>query len=190
MDCIGEKIGTPEAIFSDLRMLGVLNRIRGIGRHIFYTFDMNSFEESDLKLFLDDEKAFDVKCLEDLFLICCVVQQEKSQLVIWVDTDADANPISIDIYDDEFGILDVTKFKTEFLDFFSAESDFIQSELHEWNEDEERGQNEISFTTEDLDLNFLTEKGSELLDEVKELSKLSPWHTSLKKFINKVLADY
>ena len=63
---------------------------------------MKSFEESDIKLFLDDKKVFDVKCLEDLFLICCVIQQEKSQLVIWVDTDVDANPISIDIYDDEF----------------------------------------------------------------------------------------
>lgn len=150
---------------------------------------MQSFEKSDLKLYLDDEKAFDVKCLEDLFLICCVVQQEKSQLVIWVGIDADANPMSIDIYDDEFGILDVKKFQTEFLDFFSTESDFIQSELHEWNEDEECGQNEISFTTEDLDLNFLTEKESVLLDEVKGLSKLDPWHTSLKKFINKVLID-
>lgn len=150
---------------------------------------MQSFEKSDLKLYLDDEKAFDVKCLEDLFLICCVVQQEKSQLVIWVGIDADANPMSIDIYDDEFGILDVKKFQTEFLDFFSTESDFIQSELHEWNEDEECGQNEISFTTEDLDLNFLKEKESVLLDEVKGLSKLDPWHTSLKKFINKVLID-
>ena len=156
---------------------------------MFYTFNMKSFEESNLKLYLDDEIDFNVKCLEDLFLICCAVQQEKSQLVIWVDTDADANPISIEIYDDEFGILDVTKFKTEFLDFFSIESDFIQSELHEWNEDEECGQNEISFTTEDLDLNFLTEKGLELLDEVRGMSKLGPWHTSLKKFTDKVLAD-
>ena len=151
---------------------------------------MKSFEESDIKLFLDDKKVFDVKCLEDLFLICCVIQQEKSQLVIWVDTDVDANPISIDIYDDEFSVLDVAKFKSEFLDFFSSESDFIQSELHEWNEDEERGQNEISFTTEDSDLNFITEQRSELLDKVKGLSQLSPWHTNLKEFINKVLADF
>jgi hypothetical protein len=151
---------------------------------------MKSFDESDLKLFLNNKKNFDVKCLEDLFLICCVVQQEKSQLVIWVDTDVDANPISIDIYDDEFGILDVAKFKSEFLDLFATESDFIQSELHEWNEDEERGQNEISFTTEDLDLDFLTEQRSELLDKVKEMSKLGPWHTNLKEFINKVLADF
>ena len=151
---------------------------------------MKSFDKSDLKLFLNNKKDFDVKCLEDLFLICCVVQQEKSQLVIWVDTDVDANPISIDIYDDEFGILDVAKFKSEFLDLFSSESDFIQSELHEWNEDEERGQNEISFTTEDLDLDFLTEQRSELLDKVKGMAKLGPWHTNLKEFINKVLADF
>jgi hypothetical protein len=151
---------------------------------------MKSFDESDIKLFLNNKKDFDVKCLEDLFLICCVVQQEKSQLVIWVDTDVDANPISIDIYDDEFGILDVAKFKSEFLDLFAAESDFIQSELHEWNEDEERGQNEISFTTEDLDLDFLTEQRSELLDKVKGMSKLGPWHTNLQEFINKVLADF
>ena len=151
---------------------------------------MKSFDKSDLKLFLNNKKDFDVKCLEDLFLICCVVQQEKSQLVIWVDTDVDANPISIDIYDDEFGILDVAKFKSEFLDLFVTESDFIQSELHEWNEDEERGQNEISFTTEDLDLDFLTEQRSELLDKVKGMAKLGPWHTNLKEFINKVLADF
>ena len=151
---------------------------------------MKSFEKSDLKLFLNNKKDFDVKCLEDLFLICCVVQQEKSQLVIWVDTDVDANPISIDIYDDEFGILDVAKFKSEFLDLFAIESDLIQSELHEWNEDEERGQNEISFTTEDLDLDFLTEQRSELLDKVKGMPKLGPWHTNLKEFINKVLADF
>ena len=86
---------------------------------------MKSFEKSDLKLFLNNKKDFDVKCLEDLFLICCVAQHEKSQLVIWVDTDVDANPISIDLYDDEFGILDVAKFKSEFLDLFATESDFI-----------------------------------------------------------------
>ena len=151
---------------------------------------MKSFEKSDLKLFLNNKKDFDVKCLEDLFLICCVVQQEKSQLVIWVDTDVDANPISIDIYDDEFGILDVAKFKSEFLDLFAIESDLIQSELHEWNEDEERGQNEISFTTEDLDLDFLTEQRSKLLDKVKGMAKSGPWHTNLKEFINKVLANF
>ena len=151
---------------------------------------MNTFEESDLNLFLKKKKVFDVKCLEDLFLICCVVQQEKSQLAIWVDTDSEANPISIDIFDDEFGILDVIKFKSEYLELFSADSEFIQSDLHEWNEDEERGQNEISFTTEDLNLSFLSSKKSQLLNEVKGLSKLSPWQASLKKFISKVLADY
>jgi hypothetical protein len=55
---------------------------------------MKSVDESDLKLFLNNKKNFDVKCLEDLLLICCVAQQEKSQLVIWVDTDVDVNPIS------------------------------------------------------------------------------------------------
>ena len=151
---------------------------------------MNTFEESSLNLFLKNKKAFDVQCLEDLFLICCAVQHEKSQLTIWVDSDFDANPISIDIYDDEFEILDVAKFGAEFLTLFSEESEFIQSELHEWNEDEERGQNEISFTTEDLDLSFLSDQKSELLNEVKGLSKLKPWHASLKLFVNKVLIDY
>jgi hypothetical protein len=151
---------------------------------------MNTFEESDLNLFLKNKKAFDVQCLEDLFLICCAVQHEKSQLTIWVDYDSDANPISIDIYDDEFEILDVAKFGAEFLTLFSEESEFIQSELHEWNEEEERGQNEISFTTEDLDLSFLSDQKSELLNEVKGLSKLKPWHASLKLFVNKVLIDY
>jgi hypothetical protein len=151
---------------------------------------MNTFEESDLNLFLKNKKAFDVQCLEDLFLICCAVQHEKSQLTIWVDSDSDANPISIDIYDDEFEILDVAKFGAEFLTLFSEESEFIQSELHEWNEEEERGQNEISFTTEDLDLSFLSDQKSELLNEVKGLPKLKPWHASLKLFVNKVLIDY
>jgi len=151
---------------------------------------MNTFEESDLNLFLKNKKAFDVQCLEDLFLICCAVQHEKSQLTIWVDSDSDANPISIDIYDDEFEILDVTKFGAEFLTLFSEESEFIQSELHEWNEEEERGQNEISFTTEDLDLSFLSDQKSELLNEVKGLSELKPWHASLKLFVDKVLTDY
>ena len=150
---------------------------------------MNTFEESDLNLFLRKKKVFDVKCLEDLFLICCVVQQEKSQLAIWVDTDSEANPISIDIFDDEFGILDVIKFKSEFLELFSADSEFIQSDLHEWNEDEELGQNEISFTTEDLDLSFLAEKKPELLHALNGLTQLSPWYASLNQFINKVLAD-
>jgi len=151
---------------------------------------MNTFEESDLNLFLKNKKVFDIQCLEDLFLICCAVQHEKSQLTIWVDSDSDANPISIDIYDDEFEILDVTKFKAEFLELFSAESEFIQSELHEWNEDEDRGQNEISFTTEDLGLSFLSDQKSQLLSKVNGLSKLNPWHTSLKEFINKVLSVF
>jgi hypothetical protein len=151
---------------------------------------MNTFEESSLNLFLKNKKAFDVQCLEDLFLICCAVQHEKSQLTIWVDSDSDANPTSIDIYDDEFEILDVTKFETEFLEFFSAESEFIQSELHEWNDDEERGQNEISFTTEDLDLGFLSDQKSHLLSQVNGLSTLNLWHTSLKEFINKVLSVF
>jgi hypothetical protein len=151
---------------------------------------MNTFEGSDLNLFLKNQKAFDVKCLEDLFLICCLVQQEKSQLTIWVDSDSDSNPISIEIYDDEFGILDVTEFNFEFLEIFSADSEFIQSELHEWNEDEERGQNEISFTTEDLDLGFLADKKLDLLHELKGLTQLSPWHANLNLFVNKVLADY
>jgi len=150
---------------------------------------MNTFEESDLNLFLKNKKSFDVKCLEDLFLICCAVQHEKSQLTIWVDSDSNAKPISIDIYDDEFGILDITKFGSEFLELFAAESEFIQSELHEWNSDEELGQNEISFTTEDLDLRFLADQRSELLSGVKSLIKLNPWHASLKEFVNKVLPD-
>ena len=83
-----------------------------------------------------------------------------------------------------------TKFETEFLEFFSAESEFIQSELHEWNDDEERGQNEISFTTEDLDLGFLSDQKSHLLSQVNGLSTLNLWHTSLKEFINKVLSVF
>ncbi len=52
------------------------------------------------------------------------------------------------------------------------------------------GQNDISFTTEDLDLCFLSDQKAELLNEVKGLSKLNPWHATLKLFVNKVLISY
>ncbi len=52
------------------------------------------------------------------------------------------------------------------------------------------GQNDISFTTEDLDLCFLSDQKAELLNEVKGLSELKPWHASLKLFVDKVLTDY
>ena len=52
------------------------------------------------------------------------------------------------------------------------------------------GQNDVSFTTEDLDLCFLSDQKAELLNEVKGLSELKPWHASLKLFVDKVLTDY
>jgi hypothetical protein len=52
------------------------------------------------------------------------------------------------------------------------------------------GQNDISFTTEDLDLCFLSDQKAELLNEVKGLSKLNPWHATLKPFVNKVLINF
>ena len=151
---------------------------------------VNKFFSSDLNKFLEGKKEFDHKCLEDLFLLCCAVQLDDEKLTIWIDTNSDSNPVAIDIYDDEFGVIDVSKFQSEYLILFGAESKFIQSELHEWNEDEERGQNAVSFSTEDLDLDFLTEQGSKLLDVAKGMSNLGSWHTNLQEFINKVLADF
>lgn len=148
---------------------------------------VKKFISSDLNKFLEGRKDFDQKCLEDLFLICCSVQKDNEKLFIWVNTDSDANPVSIDIYDDQFGIIDASKFQSDYLSLFSTESEFIQSELHEWNDDDEIGQNEIYFTTEDLDSGFLKKQRQLLLQNLHTVQNLDQWHENMKQFIEKCL---
>ena len=146
-------------------------------------------EECDLKLFLDSKKVFCTGCLEDLFLVCCLIQADKNKIAVWVEIDDDGNPISIDVFDDEFKILDSSLFQSEFLHFFwNSNWNFILKELY--HDDESGSQYYIGFTPENLDLNFLTKQAPRLLDELHELPRLSSWHESMKMFIHKVLTEY
>ena len=144
---------------------------------------MKNFNESKLKAFLEGQASFDLVCLENLFLIACLIQKEKNQLAIWVDSDIDANPVSIEIFDDAFGTLDSLTFQSEYLNFFCQESDFIQSELIEWDDEDETGQNEIYFVDEDLDLNSIVQKTSLLKMSAENLAVTNAWHSNLKQFV-------
>jgi hypothetical protein len=149
---------------------------------------MKSFSESELKRFLTNQKTFDIKCLEDLFLLSCVIQQNKGKLAIWLDTDSQATPFSIEIYDDEFNILDTDKYQSDFFNLFTDESDFVYSELRAWDEDEGTGQYEVGFNLGDLDLNFINGQKTIFLAGLEELANLGSWHVSLKEFIQKALS--
>ena len=63
------------------------------------------------------------------------------------------------------------------------ESDFIQSELIEWDDEDETGQNEIYFVDEDFDLNSIMQKKSLLKMSVENFGVNDAWHSNLKQFV-------
>ena len=148
-------------------------------------------EECDLIFFLSGNKVFCTNCLEDLFLICCLIQAEKDKMAVWVDIDDDGNPVSIDVFDDEFNILDSSQFQSEFLDlFWNANWNFTLHEIYESPEEDGKFQYNISFIPENLELNFLNNQFPTLIDGLLSLPSLSSWHENLKLFIVKVLTEY
>ena len=144
---------------------------------------MKDFNQSKLKAFLEGQASFDLVCLEDLFLLCCLIQEEKIQLTIYINSDKDANPISIEIFD-ELNILDSLTFKSEYLNFFSQESDFIKSDLIiVFDEEYGYSTSEISFVDEDLDLSSVVKKTSLLKTNVENLAVTDAWHSNLQQFV-------
>jgi len=150
-----------------------------------------NLEECDLKFFLSGNKVFCTNALEDLFLICCLIQAGKDKIAVWVNIDDDGNPLSIDVFDDEFKILDSSQFQSDFLDlFWNANWNFTLKELYASPEDDGKFEYYISFIPENLELNFLTNQVPILLDELLRLPSLSSWHENLKLFIVKVLTEH
>ncbi len=107
---------------------------------------------SHLQEFLEGDQPFDREVLVDLTILVCAKQKALNQLAIWIKTDEDINPISIEIFDDAFGLLTADGVEQDILAIFSEESDRVSQEFVDIDEDDEMPRYEVDFPTEDSDV--------------------------------------
>jgi hypothetical protein len=107
---------------------------------------------SDLQGFLINKISFDRKVLTDLTILVCARQKSRNQLAIWIKADEEVNPISIEIFDDAYGILGADGIEQDALKIFSEESDRVSQEFVDFDEEDEMARYDVDFPTDDVDL--------------------------------------
>lgn len=108
---------------------------------------------SKLRNFLSNDGSFEREELIELTFLICAKQKELGKLAIYIDADEEVNPLSIEIFDDEFGILNADGLQSEMIDIFGADSDIVAQEFLQFDDDnEEIAQYEVYFPTEDANL--------------------------------------
>jgi hypothetical protein len=107
---------------------------------------------TNLRAFVLGDSQFGSVELRELTFLLCARQMELGKLAIWIDADEEVNPISIEIFDDEFGLLSAEDLQTQMIELFAQDSDQISQEFVQFSEESELAQYEVSFPTEDADL--------------------------------------
>lgn len=106
---------------------------------------------TNLQDFLDGKRNFGKKELEELTFLICARQKEAGKLAIWIDADEDVNPVSIEIFDDEYGTLSAEGIESEMIELFSEESDQVSQEFVQFSDDDGLAQYEVYFPIEDAE---------------------------------------
>ncbi len=108
---------------------------------------------SQLRNFLSNGGSFKREELIELTILICARQKEVGKLAIYIDTDEEVNPLSIEIFDDEIGILNASGLQSEMIDIFGGDSNLVAQEFLQFDDDnEEFAQYEVYFLTENADL--------------------------------------
>lgn len=108
---------------------------------------------SQLRNFLSNGGSFKREELIELTILICARQKEVGKLAIYIDTDEEVNPLSIEIFDDELGVLNASGLQSEMIDIFGADSNLVTQEFLQFDDDnEEVAQYEVHFLTENADL--------------------------------------
>ena len=107
--------------------------------------------------FLCNGGSFKREELIELTILICAGQKEVGKLAIYIDTDEEVNPLSIEIFDDEIGILNASGLQSEMIDIFGGDSNLVAQEFLRFDDDnEEFAQYEVYFLTENSDLESWT----------------------------------
>jgi len=110
--------------------------------------------------FLERGSVFGKEELIELTLLICARQKELGKLAIWIHADQEVNPLSIEIFDDEYGVLSAIDLQEEMLGVFAEDSDQVSQEFVQFDDEDGTAQYEAYFPTEDVDL-------SVWIDEIK-----------------------
>ena len=138
---------------------------------------------SDLQEFLDGRRDFDREVLIDLTILVCARQKSLNQLAIWIKADDDINPISIEIFDDAYGVLKVDGIEQEVLDIFAEESDRVSQEFVDFDEEDGMGRYDVDFPTEDADVEeWILSISSKLKSPLSEFKPVDQLEKVFKEF--------
>lgn len=108
---------------------------------------------SQLRNFLSNGGSFKREELIELTFLICARQKELGKLAIYIDADEEVNPLSIEIFDDELGVLNASGLQSEMIDIFGGDSNLVAQEFLRFDDDnEEVAQYEVHFLTENADL--------------------------------------
>lgn len=143
-----------------------------------------------LREFLDGTPIFGRTELIELTFLICARQKEVGKLAIWIDADEEVNPISIEIFDDEFGILSANGLEKEILDLFSQDSDQVAQEFVQFDEDDGTAQYEVYFPTEEAELeSWINEISPQVLNALKEYKPIDAFEKMLRQFCIEALTS-
>ena len=144
---------------------------------------------TNLRLFISGKSKFGSEELMELTFLVCANQIEKGQLSIWIDADEEVNPVSIEIFDDEFGVLTAEGLQTEMIKLFAQDSELISQDFVQFSEESELAQYEVSFPSEDADLDsWLLDISSHIQPILESYEPKDKFEDYLKQFCLKGLA--
>jgi len=146
---------------------------------------------SKLRNFLSNDGSFEREELIELTFLICAKQKELGKLAIYIDADEEVNPLSIEIFDDEYGILNADGLQSEMIDIFGfgADSDIVNQEFLQFDDDsEEIAQYEVYFPTEDANLKaWISKIRKQLEPALKSYRTRDKLENQLKEFCLKAL---
>lgn len=145
---------------------------------------------SKLRFFVSGESSFGTEELKELTFLLCAKQMESGKLSIWIDADEDVDPVSIEIFDDEFGVLSAEGLQAEMIGLFAQDSDLVSQDFVQFDEESELAQYEVSFPTEDADLeSWLEEISSKVYPVLDSYHPQDKFEENLKQFCLKGLTN-
>ena len=145
---------------------------------------------SNLRLFVSGESSFGCDELKELTFLLCAKQMELGKLSIWIEADEEVNPVSIEIFDDEFGVLTAEGLQAEMIELFAQDSELVSQDFVQFSEESELAQYEVSFPTEDADLgSWLLDISSHFQPVLESYEPKDKFEDNLKQFCLKGLAS-
>jgi hypothetical protein len=143
---------------------------------------------TNLRLFVSGESTFESEELKELTFLLCAKQIELGKLSIWIDADEDVEPVSIEIFDDQFGVLNAEGLQAEMIELFAQDSDLVSQDFFQVSEESELDQYEVSFPTGDADLeSWLEEISSKVYPALVTYMPRDEFEANLKQFCLKCM---